>query len=209
MRIRTTLLTFSAIAALTVAAITAAEVHPVRRGKLILEDDFNGMKLDAAWKIAKGKWSVTGGRVQGVELADDKHNAVARRDLKFHDAVIETSFRLEKGAKMLAISLNGAGGHVCRVTIRPDAIIVQKDKMNAKATEPAAILAKKNMKFDTDQWYKLTMEVRGKSLTARINDGEPIGGEHAGVDLDKTNIGLPVGGDGAWFDYLRVWEVAR
>lgn len=192
-----------------VALLTAAEVSPLQRGKLVYEDDFAGRTLTEGWKVAKGKWQATGGSVQGVELAEDKHAAVIRRDLAMHDAVVETRLRLEPGAKMAAISINGKGGHICRVTIRPDMVIVQKDKMNANATEPAAVLARMPMKFDSTKWYKVTMEMRGKKLTARINDGEPIGGEHASIDVDKTNIGLPVSGEGVWFDYLRVWEVAK
>ncbi|MBI4902957.1 MAG: hypothetical protein HY820_04930 [Acidobacteria bacterium] len=188
------------------ALLTAAEITPAQRGKLLYEDDFSGTTLAEGWKVAKGKWQATGGAVLGVELAADKHAAVIRRDLKMKDAVVESRLRMEPGAKMAAISINGAGGHLCRVTLRPDMVIVQKDKMNAKATEPAVVLAKMPMKVSNDKWYKITMEMRGNKLTARIDDGQPFGGEHSSINLEKTNIGLPVAGEGVWFDYLRVWE---
>lgn len=195
-----------AVSLTALAFIAAAEITPAARGKLLYEDDFSGAKLTDGWKVAKGKWQATGGAVLGVEIAEDKHAAVIRRDLKMKDAVVEVRLRMEPGAKMAAISINGKGGHICRVTLRPDMVIVQKDKMNANATEPAAVLARMPMKVSTDKWYKVTMEMRGNKLTARVDDGQPFGGEHAAIDVEKTNIGLPVSGEGVWFDYLRVWE---
>ncbi len=186
--------------------LSAAETQPIRRGKLLLEDDFNGSALASGWKVAKGKWSVAGGKATGVELASDKHAAVIRRDVAFRDGVIEVSFQMAAGAKMTAISLNSAKGHSCRVTVRPGELIVQKDRTNAKSDDKAAVLARKAMTFEPGKWYTITMEVRGTSVMARVNNGPAIGGEHEGIAIDRTNIGLPVSGDGVVFDSIRVWD---
>ena len=196
------------VIAITLAGLMhAAETHPVRRGKLLLEDDFNGSALAPEWKVAKGKWSVVDGKAMGVELESDHHAAVIRRNVGFRDGVIEIKFQMKPGAKMTAISLNSAKGHSCRVTVRPGELIVQKDRTNAKSDDKAAVLARKSMTFEPGKWYTLTMEVRGTSVTARVNDGPAIGGEHEGVAIDRMNIGLPVSGEGVLFDSVRVWDV--
>lgn len=146
------------------ALIPAAETNPVRRGKLLLEDDFNGAALHPDWRVAKGKWSVGEGKATGVELAADKHAAVIRRNVAFRDGVIEVSFRMLPGAKMTAISLNSAKGHSCRVTVRPNELIVQKDRTNAKSDDKAAVLARQPMNFEPGKTYTVTMEVRGTSV---------------------------------------------
>lgn len=193
--------------AVTIAGLlSAAEIQPVRRGKLLLEEEFNGTALSPEWRVAKGKWSVAKGKATGVELAGDKHAAVIRRNVAFRDGVIEVSFQMAAGAKMTAISLNSAKGHSCRVTVRPGELIVQKDRTNAKSDDKAAVLARKAMQFEPGKMYTLTMEVRGTTVMARVNNGPAIGGEHEGIAIGRTNIGLPVAGDGVTFDSVRVWE---
>jgi hypothetical protein len=194
------------MAIMAAGLLQAAETQPVRRGKLLLEEEFSGSALASEWKVAKGKWSVAGGKATGVELAGDKHAAVIRRNVAFRDGVIEVSFQMLPGAKMTAISLNSAQGHSCRVTVRPGELIVQKDKTNAKSTDKAVVLARKAMTFEPGKWYTLTMEVRGTSVMARVNHGEPVGGAHEAIAIDRTNIGLPVSGAGVVFESLRVWE---
>lgn len=194
------------VAMMLTGLLQAAETHPVRRGKLLLEDDFSGSALHSDWRVAKGKWSVANGKTTGVEVAADKHAAVIRRNVAFRDGVVEVTFQMLPGAKMTAISLNSAKGHSCRVTVRPGELIVQKDRTNAKSDDKAAVLAKKAMTFEPGKWYTLTMEVRGTSVTARVNNGPAIGGDHEGIAIDRTNIGLPVSGEGVVFDSLRVWE---
>lgn len=192
--------------AMLAGLVSAAEIQPVKRGKLLFEDDFNGSALSAGWKTAKGKWALSGGKLKGVELPADKHAAVVRHDVAFRDAVMELSFKMDAGAKMTALSLNSAKGHSCRVTIRPDVMIVQKDKTNAKSDDKAEVLAKHPMKFEPGKWYTLTLEIRGKQMMARINNGPAVGGSSDGILIDRTNIGLPVSGDGVTFDYVRVWD---
>jgi hypothetical protein len=188
------------------ALVFGAEATPAKRGRLLLEDEFNGPSLATGWRQTKGKWTLADGKLRGVELAADHHAAVVRRPVRYQDAVIETSFRLDAGAKMAALSINTTGGHLCRVILRPSGITVQKDKKNKDATDPVAVLATRPMKLTPGQWYRLTVHLRGTSMTAQIDDGVAFGGEHPALTAEKVDVGLPVSGEGAAFDYLRVWE---
>ena len=184
----------------------AAKIQPSKNGALLLSDDFSSAQIDPAWKVGKGKWSIEDGALKGIELADDKHAAVVRRRVAYHNAAFEFSFQLN-GAKNTHLSLNSAAGHVCRVTIDKTGFVLRKDKTNAKSTDAAATLAKHSMAFEPGKWYTMRVEVRGAQLTAMIGDDHSATGSDPGIDVDKVDIGFPVAGDSAKFDNVRVWRL--
>lgn len=195
---------FAAIAA-TCLGSTAAELDPSKQGRLLFEDGFEGAKLASGWKAPKGKWEMSNGAVKGAELPADKHAAVIRHPVKYTDAVIQLKFRFD-GARQASLSLNGAGGHICRVILRPDGFVVQKDKTNAKSTDKAAVLAKQETPIAAGKWHELVVRIKGGKMMARVDGGPEAGGEHSGIAVEKTDVGLPVSGESAWFDSIRVWE---
>lgn len=187
------------------APLMAAEIQPAKRGAVLLEDDFQGPAIHAAWKQAKGKWQIVNGALKGVEVASDKHAAVVRRPVAYRDAVIEFAFKFD-GARMTHLSLNSSKGHVCRVTIDPKGFVLKKDKTNAKSDDKPAVLARRDVKFEQGKWYTMVVEVRGKQLSARVG-ADSATGEHEGIDVDKADIGFPVAGDSASLDYVKVWAI--
>lgn len=202
------MLNLKALACFTaLSLLNAAEVSPAR-GKLIFEDDFNGGALKTTWKTAKGKWIIAEGKLKGVELPADKHAAVVRHPVKYHDAIIELKFKLD-GAKMTSLSLNQQGGHNSRVILRPDGLTVQKDRMNAKSDDKAAVLAKLDHPIEPGKWHTLLVQLRGKRISAKLDGSAWVGGEHSAIDTDRADVGLPVAGDSASFDSIRVWELGR
>lgn len=182
---------------LTAAALFAAD--PV-----LLQDDF--AQLDPAWKIAKGKWEITGGALKGVELPADKHAAVLRRPVAYHDAVIEFRVKLE-GAKTAHLSLNSRQGHVCRVVFDSEGFSLRKDKTNAKSADRPVALGRQGVALGGGQWHRVTVTVRGRVLSAQVDGGPVLSGEHEGIDVDKVDVGFPVTGDSASFDDLRVTRI--
>ena len=184
----------------------AAKIQPSKNGALLLSDDFSSAQIDPAWKIAKGKWSIEGGSLKGIEIAEDKHAAVLRRRVAYHNAALEFSFQIN-GAKAAHLSLNSAEGHVCRVTIDKSGFVLRKDKTNAKSTDAAATLAKHAMTFEPGKWYTMRVEVRGTQLIAMVGDEHAATGSHPGIDVDKVDIGFPVAGDSAMFDNVKVWRL--
>jgi hypothetical protein len=187
------------------AGLSAAGTEPARKGALLLEDDFSGSAIHGDWKQPKGKWRVGQGVLTGVEVAADKHAAVMRRPVAYHDAVIEFSFRLD-GARLLHLSLNSKQGHVCRVTVDSKGFTLRKDKTNARSTDKAEALARAAVVFETGKWYTMRVEVRGAKIRAEAG-GQTAEGSHPGIDVDKADIGFPVVGDSASIDYVKVWEI--
>ena len=66
------------------------------RGNVLFRDAL-GQPLPSGWVAAKGKWEVVDGAIQGSELPADQHAAAARHPLKFRNAVIQYSFKLDAG----------------------------------------------------------------------------------------------------------------
>ncbi len=163
---------------------------------MILRDQFPGSALDPAWKANKGKWEVVGGAVKGAELDADKHAAVIRRAVKYHNANIEFEFKLD-GATWLALSLNKQGAHVSRVIIAPSGFRVKCDTPNVE-------LAKSDSPVATGEWHKMRVTVDGRKMTAVLDGKVTVTGEHDGIDVDKVDIGFPVKGSSAWLRNVTV-----
>jgi hypothetical protein len=176
--------------------------------RLLLAEDFAAPALDAKWKQAKGKWSVSGGVLQGSELEADKHAAVVRHPLAFRDATFEFSFKLD-GAKGLHLSINDDQGHICRVILRPDSITLQKDKAKAKDAPKAEVLARKDAAIEPGKWHSLRVELVGSKLTATLDGTLALSGEHAEINVEKADFGFPVQGASASISKLRVWTGVR
>jgi hypothetical protein len=182
-----------------------AKTMMVIPGKALVIDDFSG-PLGKEWKVAKGKWDVSGGSVRVAELPADMHGAVARRDVPLKSAVVAYEFKLD-GAKLTTLSVNGPKGHVCRVLVRPTGITVQKDDQDGKkGDDKAAPLATVQVPVAAGEWHTLVVELRGSDLLATLDGKHVAYGSHAAIDTARTNLGLTVAGEAASFRKLRVWE---
>ena len=174
------------------------------RGKLIVSDDLK-QPLGAGWRVGKGKWEVADGAIRSSELPADSHGAVARYDLKFDDAIIQYSFKLD-GAKTTTLSINTTKGHLCRVLITPSGLSIRKDDMDKKGPDKAVVLQESKRPIPAGEWLTLVVEIRGQELLASLN-GQPIAlGEHEAIAAMKANFGLTVAGESVSFKSLRVYE---
>lgn len=172
-------------------------------GKLMFSDDFSA-GLGKKWHAAKGKWEATDGVVQAKELKEDHHGAVARTQLKFHDAIIEYSFKLQ-GSRMTTFSVNDTKEHLCRVLINPAGFTVQKDDHDHDGPDKAVVFERYPMKIEAGRWHTVLIEIKGPEMLAKIGDQVAFGG-HPALDVDKANFGLTVAGESVQFKDLRVWE---
>lgn len=177
------------------------------RGKLLFSDDFNGDALQAGWGKGPGLWEVANGALKGSERPEDKHNAVRRHPLQYHDAIFEFAFRFD-GAKAAHLSINNKDGHVCRLILTPKGMVLQTDKPAKLDVKPER-LATLDTPISAGEWHKVIVEVRGKRMTAQLDGKQTISGESARVDVDKGDFGFPVSGVSASFDYVRVYEIRQ
>jgi hypothetical protein len=169
---------------------------------------FQGDFASPAWKKPKGTWTGSAGVLKGLEVAAERHAAVARHPVAYHDAVIEVRFRFD-GGRQFSLSLNRKDGHACRVIVRPAEVIVQRDKTNRKSAEPARVLARRALQIESGAWHTLSLRVEGAKMTASIDSEAPLTGEDPGVDVDKVDVGLTVNGDSVSFRDLRVTAAGR
>jgi hypothetical protein len=177
------------------------------RGALIYSEDFSGSSMPAGWNGKPGKWEMADGAVKVSEVPEDKHAAVRRHPLaQYHDAMFEFQFELD-GARMIALSLNNKGGHVCRAQVTPNGVILQVDQPNANSELKALRLAASTARIEPGKWHKLVVEVRGPKMTAQVDDMPPVTGENPRVDVDKTDLGIPVAGVSAKVKNVRVYAV--
>ncbi len=175
------------------------------RGKQLVADDF-AKGLGDGWKAGKGKWENVDGALQGVEVKDDMHAASVRRNVAFHDAVVQYSFKLD-GVKTTTFSINGAKGHICRVIVRPNGFIVQKDDQDGPdGPDKAMALDTCKVEIKPGEWHTLVIELSGKEMLARLDDKYVALGSHDTFDVDKKNVGLTVSGESVSFKDLKMWE---
>ena len=188
----------------TLKADSEAETLMCERGKLLLSDDLD-KPLGKAWKAAKGKWEIVGGSIQGAELAADMHGAVARVNLPHRNAVIQYSFKLQ-GAKTTSLSINDAKGHNSRVIITAAGFSARKDDHDHEGPDKAAVLQAVKTPIAAGEWHTLVIEIQGPDFLARLDGKQIAFGSHDAINVDKTNIGLTVGGESVSFKNLRIWE---
>jgi hypothetical protein len=176
---------------------------PAFAGTLVLEDSFNGPSMDPLWRAAKGEWKQEGGWLRGAEVAADKHAAVVRRPVAFLDGEVRLRFQFD-GARQVALSINGAKGHICRVVATPKGFRIVKDG-NPKTGDKAVTLASSTAPLAAGEWHELTMTMEGAKLSAKIG-ATLLTGEHPAIAESKADIGLPVGGVSAAFDWIQVYK---
>lgn len=174
------------------------------RGSLLFSDDLNAAP-SKEWHVAKGKWEAVDGAWQGQEVPADMHPAVIRHALKVQNAIFQYSFKLD-GAKQTALSINDEKEHLCRVMIRPDGFIVQKDSHDHGVSDKAVVFKNVSTPIKAGEWHTLVVEILGQEMLARI-DGDKVGfGAHELIGTEKANFGLVISGQMASFKNLRVWE---
>jgi hypothetical protein len=193
------------LSSLLLAAMAVAAPPVGERGKLLFSDDFS--KADPAWAGKPGKWEIVDGAARIAEVPEDKHAAVRRHPLAYHDAVFEFSFRFD-GARMIALSINNKGGHVCRLSITPVLMVLQADRPNAKSDLKPERLGAAKIAVTSGEWHKVVVEVKGRRMTAVLDGKTSVSGESDRVDVDKTDFGFPVAGQTAALDDVRVFVAA-
>jgi len=144
-------------------------------------------------------------RVRRTRSAADMHAAVMRHALPYETVLIQYSFKLD-GAKQHTLSINSAKGHLCRLLIRADKIVLQKDDSDKDGPDMAVKFEERAVEIRPGEWHTVLVELCGKEMVARL-DGKHVGfGEHAALDVKKANLGLTVAGESVSFRDLRVWE---
>lgn len=211
------------------AAITNAQSHDI-----LVDDAFENRKtLGSGYITAMGtedSWTIRDGVLYGVQTRDD-HGAVLKKPLKFDNLSLQFDFRFNGGTRFNVViddkqEKSVHAGHICRVSITPDRIIVGDDKvglMNLKVREmrqnkdlsaqqkkELAELLKRTQsvaKVDLKQnsWHSLQVRIQSDVMTVYLDRKQVAQLTSPGIDHPtKTHFGFTVMGDSVDFDNLIV-----
>jgi hypothetical protein len=188
------------------AAAFAGDVQPlmVQRSAILLDESFAGGLDTNRWTVAIGEWRVENGALAGTERPTDHHPAVIKTPFTDKTAVVQFSFLL-KGDSGFHFSVNGPGGHNCRITVRANAVMMRKDLDKKDPRSYAPVLDETGAALAPDTWHTMLVELNGEELLARIDDAVFLYGAHPGINQDKKDFGFPVTGADL-FDNVKIWD---
>jgi hypothetical protein len=200
-------------AALTVGAISlsAGELKPTfaTPGKLVVDESFDDAKLGKDWALVnvKGDWQIKEGVLTGAEKQADKHAAVLNFQRPNTDSIISIRFKLE-GIETFNLSFNHAKGHLFRVIVGPDRLVLQKDKNKKDPKSKPIRMATAEGVFKKGCWFRLLVEVKGDKVVAQTSNNLRVSGSHSDFATKKPNYRFVMKGQHLLIDDLKIWEVA-
>ncbi|QDU01303.1 hypothetical protein V6x_09820 [Gimesia chilikensis] len=178
----------------------------VKTGQPTQSEAFDQKKLGKQWAVNKGEWTVSEDQLVGKELPADKHAAVLTWKLPNRNSTLRCSFQL-KDAKFFHLSLNHPKGHLFRVMIDKNGMILRTDKDKKDPQSKPITLAKAQGKLDPNQWYTLQLEMQGDQVVAQLDNGLKVAGQHPSLDSQKTGYRFVLKGDTLLLDDMAVWNL--
>ena len=186
-----------------------------KKGKLLLEETFDGDALAKGWTGKTGGLSVADGILHASMKSADGRLGLFNREVPMQDAAIAIDFKFA-GARGINISCNPSPGELNKhghlfsvmITQRMWNITEHNDKSDPSSSSKA--LSSAAADFVSGQWYRLLLETKGSEVIARIEGKEPLRASSKDFGVKKPGIEFRVSGrDGeeVLFDNLRVWEL--
>jgi hypothetical protein len=210
-------LTFAVLISSLALSSHAADLEPTlgKKGKLLLEEKFDGGTVPTGWNKNTGVISVSDGALKAGELASDKHIGAFRKPLLVQDCAIQLDFKFE-GATRLDVGFDPAPGelkkkgHLFSLTLTPATwnLTEHVDKGDPKSKNKAHATAK--TEFEKGKWYTLLLENKGNEVVARVDGKEPLRASSSDFHVKKPGLVFRAGGkDGqeVHLDNVKVWEL--
>ena len=196
---------------------SAANLEPTlgKKGKLLLEEKFDGSAVPKGWNKNTGKISVAEGALHLSELAAEKHAGAFRKPLPVQDVAIQLDFRFE-GASAFHLGFDPAAGelkkkgHLYSVVITPESWTITEHNDKADPNSKNVARAKAAAKFERGQWYTLLLENKGLDVIAHVNGKEPLRATAKDFHVKKPGLVFRVGGKDdkeVLVDNVKVWEL--
>ena len=201
------------------------------KGRQLISDDFARDEMGEKWRQVIKSFRVEEETLVGAEVQGVGHGAVCETLVNFKDIVLEFSFKLD-GSKQFNLVIDDKNhkdshaGHICRVTVRQNKVLLQDDKTGAMQNDIFAarrenpkdttILKKlegksfgKTVKLDPNKWYRMQVILSGDEMSVGI-DGKLLGQLRSeGIGhATKTDFGFTVLGASAYFDDVQAWELS-
>ena len=210
MIVRNSLLTLLlALISLAVArAEKGADLKPLlaKPGKVVMEERFDASQLGKGWTTPKGDWQIKDGAVIGKEKKEDMHAAVLTLTQPFKNTAIKYSFKAD-GAQGVTLSFNHPKGHLFRIAINNDGLVINKDPDKAVVGSKAKPLAKAEGKFPAGQWHTLLVEIQGDKVAVQADNGVKAQASDPSLNVEKTGYRFVMRGETLSLDDLTIWQV--
>jgi hypothetical protein len=174
------------------------------RGKQILDDPFTSESWKKNWSAYKGRYEIVDNQLRVAEQKDDGHHPEASHRGPFHNVIVQFKFRVD-GSPWMGFSFSDKE-HVARIMIKPDKVELVK-MSGIGPTTKGNTLDRLPMKWEPGRWYTMVIELYGNEIVVHIDSLHVLHGEAEGLDIDKGRIALICGGQYAWYDDMKMWEV--
>jgi hypothetical protein len=210
-------LTAAVLQVLWTASLAAADLEPTlgKKGRLLLEESFEGDTLPKGWTGKTGGLRIADGVLHASQKRDDGRLGLFNREQPMQDAAIQIDFKFN-GARGINLSCNPSPGelrkhgHLFSVMITPAMwnITEHNDKADPKSRSKALVSAPE--KFKPGQWYSLLIEMKGDDVVATVEGKKPLRASSQDFRVKKPGLEFRVAGrDGEeiLFDNLRVWAL--
>ncbi len=187
---------------------TSLQPKQSKLARQTVDEKFSDSQLSKPWLANLGDWQINNGVLVGKEKASDKHAAVLTYSLPNRDSAVQFSFKND-GAKTFNLSFNHAKGHLFRVVLAPNGIVLSKDKDKKDPKSKIVTLAKADANFEPGKWYTILVEIEGDKVIAQTDNGVKIEGSHADLNVDKTGYRFVTSGESVSISDFKVWELAK
>ena len=183
-----------------------ADLKPIsaKAGKVMVEDNFDASALSKSWTVAKGDWQIKDGAVVGSIKKEEAHAAVLMLGVPNRNSIIRFSFKFD-GDKGFGLIWNSAKGHLFRVIVNDEGMVVSKDKDKKDEKSKSEAMAKAEGKFAPGQWHTMLVEVHGGKVSVQCDNGLKAAVSNSALDVDKTGYRF-VTGASMQLDDLKVWQ---
>lgn len=178
----------------------------------LLQEDFAGGKVPEGWRAALGDFRVDDGALVLSEKPADMHNGVLIIPRPNRDVAVSFDFRLD-GAKALHLSFDVAPGtpdrkgHLFRLVLRPDGMLLQRDLDKSNPAVKGARLAEAKRAFEPGKWYTVRLEHRGPEVTASVGTDATVKASDAHLAHPKPGVRFVVTGQSARIDNIKMWDL--
>lgn len=210
-------LTVALLLVFWVAPLAAADLEPAlgKKGKLLLEEKFDGDTLPKGWTGKTGGLRVADGVLHASQKKEDSRLGLFSREQPMQDAAIQIDFKFA-GARGINVSCNPSPGelskhgHLFSVMITPRMWNITEHNDKSDRNSKSKALSSAPEKFKPGQWYTLLIEMKGDEVVATVAGKKPLRATSKDFHVKKPGLEFRVSGrDGeeVLFDNLRVWEL--
>jgi hypothetical protein len=177
-----------------------------KASKVVVQEKFDMPNLPKGWVAAKGDFQVREGAIAGWEKKEDMHAAVLALQKPFKNSIIRFSFKRD-GATGFNISFNHAKGHLFRVLINDDNVVINKDKDKNDKASKALVLGKAEAKFPPGVWHTMQIEMVGDRVAVQADNGVQLEAKNSGLEVEKTGYRWVTRGSTLYLDDVSIWDV--